>query len=112
MTMADNRTIELLLDMLYAFLIDYQNILKAAISEEISEKETIARQRAIAREHAERIEQAIAATLGSEREKELEELVRDLLQLRCRQSCADCEHEDDEGCDFMTRALELEIEVY
>lgn len=28
------------------------------------------------------------------------ELVRDLLQLRCRQSCADCEHEDDEGCDF------------
>lgn len=63
-------------------------------------------------------EQAVAATLGSEREKELEELVRDLLQLRCPlstsscKSCADCEHEDDEGCDFMTRALELGIEVY
>lgn len=43
---------------------------------------------------------------------ERDALVRDLLQLRCRQSCADCEHEDDEGCDFMTRALELGIEVY
>lgn len=57
-------------------------------------------------------DRVIAATLGPEREKELEELVRDLFQLRCRQSCVDCEHEDDEGCDFMTRALELEIEVY
>lgn len=57
-------------------------------------------------------EQAVAATLRSEREKELEDLVRDLFQLRCRQSCVDCEHEDDDGCDFMTRALELGIEVY
>lgn len=57
-------------------------------------------------------EQAIAATLGTKREKELEDLVRDLLQLRCRRSCIDCEHEDDDGCDFMTRALDLGIEVY
>ena len=52
-----------------------------------------------------------SGTLKSKREKELEELVRDIFQFRCRQSCADCEHEDDEGCDFMTRALELGIEV-
>ena len=40
-------------------------------------------------------------------------LICDLLRLRCPEPmmCADCEHEEDEGCDFMTRALEMGVEV-
>lgn len=41
-----------------------------------------------------------------------DQLICDLLERQCRRSCADCEHEKDEGCEFMARALELGIDVY
>lgn len=44
--------------------------------------------------------------------EERDALIRDLLERRCRDSCADCEHEKDDGCDFVTRALEMGIEVW
>ena len=34
-------------------------------------------------------------------------LIRDMLELRCRDSCADCPHEEDDGCGFMRRAIEI-----
>lgn len=51
-------------------------------------------------------EDLVAATVADR-----DALIRDLLERRCRQSCADCVHEEDEGCDLMTRALEMGIEV-
>lgn len=41
---------------------------------------------------------------------ELEEaraLIRELVERRCRRSCADCEHDEDDGCEFMRRAIEV-----
>lgn len=39
-------------------------------------------------------------------------LIRDMaLWMRCPRSCADCEMEGDEGCAFMTRALEMGVEI-
>lgn len=49
--------------------------------------------------------------VNPERVGAMEELVRDLLERRCRQSCADCEHEEDDGCEFGRRARELGIEA-
>lgn len=41
--------------------------------------------------------------------QELKKLVADLMDLRCARSCADCPHEEDYGCEFMRRALELGV---
>jgi hypothetical protein len=42
-----------------------------------------------------------------------DELIRDMLRTRCLSymSCVDCEHERDEGCEFMTRATEMGVEL-
>ena len=53
-----------------------------------------------------------AATLGSEREKELEELVRDwrACDPKCtNRSCGDCEHDEDDGCGLYRRMHELGV---
>lgn len=57
-------------------------------------------------------EQAVAATLGSEREKELESLLRDwrACDPRCtNRSCGDCEHDEDDGCGLYRRMCELGV---
>lgn len=44
--------------------------------------------------------------------EERDSLIRDMaLWMRCPRSCADCEMEGDEGCAFMTRALEMGVEI-
>ena len=40
-------------------------------------------------------------------------LIRDMLSnMRCRRSCADCPHEEDDGCEYMRRALEIGVDVH
>lgn len=54
----------------------------------------------------------IAATLGSEREKALESLLRDwrACDPRCtNRSCGDCEHDEDDGCGLYRRMCELGV---
>ena len=42
--------------------------------------------------------------------KKRDELIRDMLQeIQCKRSCADCPHEEDEGCEFMSRSIELGV---
>ena len=43
--------------------------------------------------------------------EERDALIRDLLERRCRRSCADCEHDEDDGCGIYRRMRELGIEV-
>lgn len=42
------------------------------------------------------------------------QLIRELLQLRCPEpmACADCGHDEDDGCEFMRRALEMGVEPW
>jgi len=54
----------------------------------------------------------IAATLGSEREKALEDVLRDIVagDPKCMaRSCGDCEHEEDYGCGIYRRMYELGV---
>lgn len=57
-------------------------------------------------------EQAIAVTLGNEREQRLESVLRDWITCdpRCtNRSCGDCEHDEDEGCGLYRRMCELGV---
>lgn len=58
------------------------------------------------------IEQAIAAMPGSEREQQLEGVLRDWIACdpRCtNRSCGDCEHDEDDGCGLYRRMCELGV---
>lgn len=66
--------------------------------------------------YRETVDEAIAAwnemPRASEIKAERDELIRDILRdVRCRRSCGDCPHDEDEGCEFMSRAIEMGIEV-
>ena len=43
-----------------------------------------------------------------------DKLIRDMLRTRCpsHMHCADCEHEKDDGCEFMTRVIEMGVDAW
>ena len=93
--------------LLEEFLCEYQNIL---LTRGINASEAVCKQNELIDEYAERIEQAIAVTLGNEREQRLEGVLRDWIACdpRCtNRSCGDCEHDEDEGCALYRRMCEL-----